>query len=129
MEKEISHKCLVVDDEIYFIKYLKILLEQNGFEVTDCDNTEDAIELLKHQYFDIIFSDIIKPKIPGFDLLYEIKNDSKMRQFPVVIITNRDDHSEKALKLGASGFIRKPFLRHHVSKISDLLKGGKIVLI
>ena len=124
MGTQVKNKCLIVDDEKYFTMYLKILLEKSGFEVTDCFNAKDALEVLKNESFEFILCDIQMPVMDGFDFLYEIKKEDKTKQIPVVFVSNMDDHKyiEKAFKLGASGYIKKPFLKHHVFKVLDLIK-------
>ena len=124
MDKQIKNKCLIVDDEQYFLMYLKILLEKSGFEVTDCLSAKDALEVLKNKSFGFILCDVQMPEMDGFDFLYEIKNNIKTKQIPVVFVSNMDDHKymEKAFKLGVSGYIKKPFLKHHVFKVIDFIK-------
>ncbi|OQX78509.1 MAG: hypothetical protein B6D61_05300 [Bacteroidetes bacterium 4484_249] len=126
MGKQIKNKCLIVDDEHYFTMYLKILLEKSGFEVTDCLSAKEALEVLKYKSFDLIISDIQMPEMDGFDLLSEIKNNEKTKQIPVLIVSNMDDckYTERAFKLGAIGYIKKPFLKHHVIRILDIVKNG-----
>ncbi len=123
MNKQIKSRCLIIDDEKYFSMYLKLLFEHNGFDVTDCSNGKEALEVLKSKSFEFIISDIQMPVMDGFEFLKEMKNDEKTNQIPVVIVSNIDDceYMKKAFELGAAGYFRKPFLKHHLTDFLDLI--------
>jgi YesN/AraC family two-component response regulator len=123
MGKRIKSRCLIIDDEKYFSMYLKILFEHNGFEVTDCSNGKEALELLQRKSFEFIVSDIQMPVMDGFEFLEEMKNDEKINQIPVVILSNIDDceYMKKAFKLGAAGYFKKPLLKHHLTDFLNLV--------
>jgi DNA-binding response OmpR family regulator len=131
MDKNKNLKCIIVDDDKVFLIYLKILFELNGFDVTDCTNVHDTLEILKKEKFDLIISDIDMPDKNGFDLVSSIKSNVQTNQIPFLFVSNLDDNQTicNAFKLGAVGFIKKPFLKHHIPKILALLDGKNPKLI
>jgi DNA-binding response OmpR family regulator len=121
MEKKI--KCLVVDDEEYFLKYLKFLFEFNGFEVFSSLNVDEALNIVKREKIEFIVSDIYIPGKDGFHLLSELKANIETSDIPVLVVSSDDskDVMSRALEMGASGYMCKPFLKHHLKKVSDML--------
>lgn len=116
---------LCVDDEPTNLKLLEALLVPRGFEVVKADNGEDAIERLKERKFDCVLLDVMMPKISGFDVCREIKEDDRFRHIPVVMITalrSKEDRI-KSIEVGAEDFISKPFEQAEVlARIKMLLK-------
>ena len=121
MERKI--KCLVVDDEKHFLQYLKILFEYNGFKVFSSLNVDDALSIVKREKIEFIVSDIYIPGKDGFHFLSELKRNIKTCDIPILVISSDDsrDVVNRAINMGAFGFMRKPFLQHHLKKVSDML--------
>lgn len=117
-------KCLIVDDELFFLKYLKTLFELNNFEVFSSVNASEALEILKKEKVDFIITDIMMPEKDGFWLMEEIRKNSALRDIPVVVVSNNDNHDivQKVMQLNAAGYIRKPFLKQHIKKVSEFIK-------
>ncbi|MCB0806842.1 MAG: response regulator [Bacteroidales bacterium] len=120
-------KCLVVDDDVTFQVYLKVLLEKNGFEVKKTSGAEEAIQSLHKNNFDLIISDIEMPGMDGIEFISAIKSNSKLSKIPVIFITNVSDNKiiSKAFNLGVNGLIRKPFLSLYINRLYELLTTRK----
>lgn len=116
-------RCLIVDDDKYFILYLKTLFELNGFDVYSSLNAENAVDIIKKQKVNFVISDIHMPEKDGFYLLQEISKESSTKDIPVIVVSNDDskDVINRIINMGAAGYIRKPFLKKHISYISDML--------
>jgi two-component system response regulator PilR (NtrC family) len=102
-------KILVVDDEKSMREILDIFLRNEGYSVAAADNGKSAMEILKHDFFDLVITDMKMPKVGGLELLKNIKET-----FPgtvVVIITafGTTESAVEAMKLGAFDYITKPF--------------------
>lgn len=102
-------KILVVDDEKSMREILDIFLRNEGYGVAAADNGKSALEILKHDFFDLVITDMKMPKVGGLELLKNIKET-----FPdtvVVIITafGTTESAVEAMKLGAFDYITKPF--------------------
>lgn len=98
---------LVVDDELEFLKMIRLRLEANDYEVVTAINGEQAIEKLKNYKLDAVLLDIMLPDMNGIDILKIIRKDDK--NMPVFMITafSNPERFETANKYNASGFIIK----------------------
>ena len=84
---------LVVDDEPNIREYLRMVLEDAGFQVATVGDGVEALEVIKERQPDFISLDLIMPKKSGHKLLYELKRDKRWSRIPVLIVTAhaRDD--------------------------------------
>lgn len=98
---------LVVDDEIEFLKMIRLRLEANDYEVITAINGAQAMEKLKNYKLDAILLDILLPDMNGIDILKMIRKKDK--NMPVFMITafSSPERFELANKFNASGFIIK----------------------
>ena len=104
-------KILIVDDTDVNLDLLEARLEGSGYEVISAKNGIEALEILKTDSFDMIISDILMPKMDGYQLCRECKKDDTLRNIPFVYYTAtyKDKKDEQfALSLGADRFIVKP---------------------
>ncbi len=102
-------KIFILDDDELIISMLSRVLKKEGYEVHTESRTDDIINKIKSSSPDIILLDIRLPKRSGIDILQEIKNDNIAAE---VIMLTADDTAEtavKAMKLGASDYLTKPF--------------------
>jgi len=100
---------LVVEDSITSRTLLKNILESEGYRVTTSADGSDAFFKAKNTAFDLIVSDVDMPKMNGFELTAKIKNDKKLKETPVVLITaleSREDR-ERGIDAGADAYIIK----------------------
>jgi len=107
-----KEKILVVDDEKILLKTLDRLLSKEGYQVTTIDNSYDALDMVKKEFFDLIILDIRMPGMDGISLLKEIRKiQGDGKKSMVIIITGyaSEDVPIKAIKLGADDYIMKPF--------------------
>lgn len=99
---------LIVEDEKNIGNFMSAILQANNYKTILCTTGENAINLTKSHCPDIILLDLGLPDIDGLDVLQEIR---KWSQTPIIIISARQQESEKvlALDLGADDYISKPF--------------------
>ena len=79
-----------------------------GHEVTICDNANRAVELMRSEPFDLVFSDVVMPGKTGLDLLEEMKSSGI--KTPIIMISGQAniEMAVRATKLGALDFLEKP---------------------
>jgi len=99
---------LIVDDDQNTLASLARAFRMEGHEVTVCDNANRALELVKGQAFDMMFSDVVMPGKDGITLLEELRNLGVT--MPVVMISGQAniEMAVKATRLGAADFLEKP---------------------
>jgi two-component system nitrogen regulation response regulator NtrX len=99
---------LLVDDDLNTLASLSRAFRMAGHEVTVCDNAARAVETLRNEAFDLVFSDVVMPGKTGLDLLEEMK--SLGIKTPVIMISGQAniEMAVRATKLGALDFLEKP---------------------
>ncbi len=102
-------KVLLVEDESMIVDIYKMRLEEEGFEVLVTDKGTEAFEIASKEKPNIILLDVILPEIDGFSVLQMIKDDSKTKNIPVMMLTNlgQDSDKEKGSQLGAVEYFIK----------------------
>ena len=103
---------LVVDDSPSVRRVLTRLVERCGWAATTAKDGADALELLRRGPLpDVVLSDLEMPRMDGYELLGSIRGTAGMAALPVVVITSRatDKHRRKAMDLGASAYLLKPY--------------------
>ena len=99
---------LVVEDEKEIAEAIKIYLEEEGYEVIICLNSEKAISLFKQNEFQLVLLDIMMPKVDGITLARQIRKTSSV---PIIFISAKSESTDKitGLNAGADDYITKPF--------------------
>ncbi|OQA37178.1 MAG: Transcriptional regulatory protein SrrA [Parcubacteria group bacterium ADurb.Bin326] len=102
-------KVLLVEDESMIVDMYKMRLEEEGFEVLVTDKGTEAFEIASKEKPNIILLDVILPEIDGFSVLQMIKDDSKTKNIPVMMLTNlgQESDKEKGSQLGAVEYFIK----------------------
>jgi two-component system, chemotaxis family, chemotaxis protein CheY len=112
---------LVVDDSAAIRKILQRVLRQTGMAIRtiyEAGDGQEALEVLQGQKVDLVLTDINMPKMDGLQLLGAMKASSQWRQIPVVMITTEGGETKvgEAVKLGAVGYVRKPFTADQIKE-------------
>lgn len=102
---------LLVEDDPDMRQTTKVLLSRAGYRVTDVDAAEEAITLVFQESPDLIIADIRLPGITGIKLCEMLRNDSRTRAVPILLLTSLMKTQDKVhgLKTGADEYITKPF--------------------
>ena len=120
-------KILLVEDETDLNRLIARTLRDRGYDVVSCTNGVEAIEKIEGAKFDMILTDIMMPKMDGFELADSIRlTDSEI---PIVFMTAKDDKASKMLgySIGVDDYIVKPFdMDILVMKIAAILRRAKI---
>ncbi len=108
-------KILVADDELDIRNLAKIILEENGFQVSLAANGAEALQKAENELPDLILLDVVMPAKTGWEVCKTLKSQEKTKHIPVVIFSVLskllgDDVSRKhAEESGCDGYLAKPF--------------------
>jgi len=82
-----SKRILIVDDEEVIRKFLKIHLNKQGYEVTEAEDGQKAIDRIGERKFDLIICDVMMPNKTGWEVVKEIKSSPKLNHIPIILLT------------------------------------------
>ena len=102
---------MVVDDSLTVRRVTQRLLSREGYQVVLAKDGVDALEQLQSITPDVMLVDIEMPRMDGFDLTRNIRNDDRTRHIPIIMITSRtaSKHRNYAFDLGVNDYLGKPF--------------------
>jgi two-component system KDP operon response regulator KdpE len=117
-----NRRILVVDDEERMVRFIRLNLEHDGFQVIEAFRGAQAIQRLRDAMPEVVLLDVMMPDIDGFEVLKMIREIS---QVPVIMLTAKgeEDDRVRGLELGADDYITKPFSpRELVSRVRAVLR-------
>ena len=124
-EAEGPRVVMVVDDSITMRKVTTRVLEREQLEVITAKDGVDALEKLQERVPDVMLLDIEMPRMDGFELATHMKNDTRFRHVPIIMITSRtgEKHRQRAFEIGVDRYLGKPYseadLLHNVGEILE----------
>ncbi len=118
-------KILLVEDEVLVAELLADAFHKEGHETIVSHSGEEAVQLLRDHRPDVVFLDLVLPKMSGIAVLNRIR--SMGLTLPVIIITGHPDVEdiEEAQRLGVTEVIEKPFVLKSYSEALARVTGGK----
>jgi two-component system, chemotaxis family, chemotaxis protein CheY len=126
----VAYNVLIVDDSPAMRRFVRRVLELTGIELGRCleaNNGQEALDLLRVEWVDIVLTDINMPLMDGEELLRALKADSALQSIPVLVLSTDRSASrvKQMLELGAGGYVGKPFLPGDLGgEMTKLLAGG-----
>jgi len=117
MEKKI----LTVDDSPSVRKLVEFTLKSKGFQVASAEDGMAALEIMANEQFDAIVLDINMPRMNGLEFLEKVKSNDAYASIPVIMLTTegQEEDQDKAMDLGATAYIVKPFKPTLLLRIVD----------
>ena len=123
---------LVVDDSITVRRVTERFLERNGLRVRDGQRTASmAISVLRDNRPDIILLDIEMPRMDGYEFATHVRNDPRVADVPIIMITSRvgDKHRARAIEIGVNDYLGKPYQESQLLEAMSRLLGLKGVTL
>jgi len=120
-------KVLIVDDEVHIRMLLEQTLEELeedcGVEILSAQNGEEGLELIRAEKPDVVFLDIMMPKLNGYEVCQRVKEDPEVNGVGIVLLTAKGQEVDRrqGLELGASRYMTKPFDPDEVLKVAKEL--------
>ncbi|GAB6404735.1 Hpt domain-containing protein [Pseudomonas sp. MHK4] len=102
---------MVVDDSVTVRKVTSRLLERHGMNVLTAKDGVDAMLLLEEHRPDLMLLDIEMPRMDGFEVATQVRNDERLRHLPIIMITSRtgQKHRDRAMAIGVNDYLGKPY--------------------
>jgi len=122
MQEKRHYRILVVDDEERMVRFIRLNLEHDGFEVLVAFNGRQALDRVREDLPDLVLLDVMMPEMDGFEVLSLLREFSDV---PVIMLTARSTEEDivRGLNLGADDYITKPFSpRVLVSRVRVVLR-------
>lgn len=108
-ENQKKKKIMIVEDDAFVMDIYSTKLNQEGYEVLPAENGAEAMKKLEKEIPDLILLDIIMPYVDGLQVLKKIKADERLKDIPVIFLTNlsqKEDINE-GFGLGVSEYLIK----------------------
>ena len=105
---------LVVDDESRMVRFVRMNLELEGYQVAEAGNGLEALERVRDDIPDLVLLDVMMPEMDGFETLERLREISTV---PVIMLTVKGEEEDRirGLDLGADDYVTKPFSPHELS--------------
>jgi CheY-like chemotaxis protein len=125
-----ARKIMVVDDSVSVRSVISTLIEKTGWQPIAAKDGLEALEAIQRaaELPDLILLDIEMPRMDGYELITTLQSHDVYRKIPVVMLTSRaaNKHRSRALELGASGYVTKPYQDDHLIQIiRELIESPK----
>ncbi len=106
---DLKKKILIIEDDSFLSRMYADKFESEGFEVFSSYDGIKGLHLAKDEMPDIILLDIILPKMSGFDVLKQLKEQEETKKIPVILLTNlgKKENIAKGFALGANDYLIK----------------------
>jgi chemosensory pili system protein ChpA (sensor histidine kinase/response regulator) len=125
VEEDLRPTIMVVDDSITMRKVTSRILERHDMQVMTAKDGVDAVAMLQENMPDLMLLDIEMPRMDGYELATHIRNDSRLKDLPIIMITSRTGtkHRERAEDIGVNKYLGKPYqetdLMEHINELLD----------
>jgi DNA-binding response OmpR family regulator len=109
-----EQKLLIVDDEAHIRMLIEQTLEDledDGVELLFAENGEQALELIKQEEPNLVFLDVMMPKMNGMEVCYKVKKELNLSNVYIILLTAKGQEvdRQKGLDMGADRYMTKPF--------------------
>jgi two-component system chemotaxis response regulator CheY len=115
---------LIVDDSSTMRAVVKKAIRVSGFDVgeyREAADGQEALETLRSHWVDVVLTDINMPRLNGLELVAKMKEDELLNSIPVIMVSTEGNETKirESVRLGARGYIKKPF---HPEDIRTILR-------
>ena len=111
-------KVLVVDDEPFICRSLTFVLKRGNYDVLEARDGEEALAAIRAHKPDLVFLDVMMPKINGFEVTQQVRSDAAFDGVKIILLTAKGQQCDREVgkQAGANDYMTKPF---SPSKILD----------
>jgi pilus assembly protein CpaE len=123
-------RVLLIDDEQFYFKLIRKMLKEADYTLEYAQSGSEGLAKISTFEPELIIVDLKLPEMDGFQILERLKRDPKFSLIPVIVITVKDELSEKlkAFEMGADDYLVKPFQPEElVARMGILARRGKVI--
>ena len=125
-------RVLLIDDEQFYFKLIRKTLKEAEYDLEYAKSANEGLAKIPSFEPEMLIIDLKLPEMDGFEILERLRRDLKFSHIPVIVITSKDELSEKlrAFELGADDYLVKPFQPEElVARMGILARRGKAMQI
>ncbi len=124
-----AYRVLIVDDSAAMRSFIRRVMDVSGFDCSvqlEAANGKEALEVLRHEWVDLILTDINMPTMNGEELVRALESDEALRSIPVLVVSTdgTSQRIQQMMTLGAKGYLAKPFtpegLREELERLLEV---------
>ena len=122
-------RILIVDDDPHAVEILTRMLEREGYECVSAASGAAALQQVHERAVDVILLDVMTPEMDGLQVCERLRQDSELRQIPVVLLTAKDDMETRSrgMALGVSEYLTKPVNKRELfSRVAAQLRSREL---
>lgn len=105
-----SRRVLIVDDDLGILETIQGMLELEGYEVDLARDGVEALQQVARKVPELIILDIMMPRMDGYTMASELQRQGLRGSIPLIVLTADGRAAEKAARIGANGYLEKPFV-------------------
>jgi DNA-binding response OmpR family regulator len=121
-----TKKVMILEDDEATAELIKFYLKEEGFQVAISSKGEGFVDMVAEYQPDLITLDIMLPDTDGFTIFRILQQDERTRDIPVIFVTVAEGEKEKGIKMGASGYVVKPFKEDELKESIKAILGKEI---
>lgn len=121
-------KVLIIDDDPEMVDVIALLLKTNKIKPLKAFSGREGLDLAVNRQPDVLLLDIMMPEMDGFQVFEELLKDDRTAGIPVIFVTAKsgDEPRAKAMSMGASAYVTKPYSRNELmEKVRQAAAGKK----
>jgi two-component system, OmpR family, alkaline phosphatase synthesis response regulator PhoP len=117
---------LVVDDEPFICRSLTFVLRKDNYRVLEARNGEEALAAIREHKPDLVFLDVMMPKLNGFQVTEQVRADKELANVKIILLTAKGQESDRDLgkTAGANDYMTKPFSPTKILDRARAILGG-----
>jgi len=120
-----TKKVMILEDDEAVAELLRFYLEEEDFQVSISSKGEGFVDKVVDYQPDLITLDVMLPDADGFSIFRILQQDERTMDIPVIFVTVKEGDREKGLKMGASGYVVKPFKEAELKETIKTVIGRK----
>ncbi|MCA8965541.1 MAG: response regulator [Planctomycetes bacterium] len=121
-----QRKILVVDDEPFICRSLTFVLKKENYQVFEARNGEEGLAAIREHKPDLVFLDVMMPKINGFEVTERVRQDPELSAVKIILLTAKGQESDREVgkSAGADDYMTKPFSPTKILERVKQILGG-----